>query len=372
MIRRQNIVLLGSTGRNSGKTLFACDLIRKYSDLQNVVGVKVTTIDKISDGCPRGGAGCGVCASLKGTCEIIEETNTAGNKDTERMLAAGAKKVFWLRVLRSNLDEGLNHLLKNMDDNSCVVCESNSIRSVLEPGLLLIFQSKTETEIKDTCRQIIDSADRIVVFDGKSFNLSVDEIVFDEGWRLTETASAIVLAGGKSKRMGQNKSLLPVNGTTLLENTISQLKHNFREIIISTDKDNMFRCKGLKTVSDSAPGQGPLMGIMSGLKASENDLNFVIACDIPDININLVRRLLRSAEGYDAVVPVTPDDELEPLFAVYRKQVISKINNVLKSGKRKIRELYKTINVNYIKLDNLDWYTNLNTKEDYENYVKKL
>ena len=101
MINIPGMIMIGAGDRNIGKTEFACSLIRKFSSRRNIIGIKVTTIDETRGGCPHGGDGCGVCASLQGNFCITEETDSKPDKDTCRMLAAGATKVFWLRVLKS-------------------------------------------------------------------------------------------------------------------------------------------------------------------------------------------------------------------------------------------------------------------------------
>ena len=100
MFQRPDILMIGATGRNTGKTTFACEVIRRYSGRHAVVGAnaKVTTIADRRGPCPRGGQGCGVCSSLAGDYQITEERAEAGGKDTQRMLAAGAHRAYWLRV----------------------------------------------------------------------------------------------------------------------------------------------------------------------------------------------------------------------------------------------------------------------------------
>ena len=132
------ILLIGSAGPNIGKTELACAVISKFSQNRDIIGIKVTTI-KAKDGkCPRGGTGCGVCSSLKDDFNITEETNSNTGKDTARLLAAGASRVFWLRVMKTSLAEGLNTLLDIIPPDTPLVCESNSLRHVVQPGLFLM------------------------------------------------------------------------------------------------------------------------------------------------------------------------------------------------------------------------------------------
>ena len=110
--RLPGMLLLGSTGRNSGKTEFACGVLNRFCQNHTLIGLKVTIIRDNDGACPRGGEGCGVCTSLEGPFDITEETNRDGIKDTSRMLRTGADRVFWLRVRSACVEEGLKALLE--------------------------------------------------------------------------------------------------------------------------------------------------------------------------------------------------------------------------------------------------------------------
>jgi len=183
-------------------------------------------------------------------------------------------------------------------------------------------------------------------------------------------ATAIILAGGKSSRMGQNKSLMKYNDVPMIEYIYNQLDGKFNEILIGANDANLYNYLNLKVVEDKITNRGPLMGILSCIEKSENDLNFITACDIPEINIKFVEKMLLESEGYDIIIPVTGTDKYEPLFAVYRKSVIKPAEKILNSGKSRIIELFKYLNVKFIKLPENNWFFNINTLDDYKN-VKK-
>ncbi len=187
MIEKQNIILIGSAGRNVGKTEFACELISHYMKCETVIGIKITTVKEKDGKCPRGGEGCGVCSSLEGHYDITEEINGPAEKDTVRMLSAGAKKVYWLRVLKSYLHDGIDELLSKIPDNACIVCESNSARLVLNPGLFIVIKEKKIDSIKSSCQSVIKYADRIIDYNDKTWNVQPDEIIFsDMTWRMID------------------------------------------------------------------------------------------------------------------------------------------------------------------------------------------
>ena len=111
MIKLDKMLMIGSAGSNVGKTELACALLNKFGKNHDIVGIKVTTVKEKDGQCPRGGKGCGVCSSLEGNFCITEETSRSSGKDTSRLLAAGAGRVFWIRVLKEHLVEGMNALL---------------------------------------------------------------------------------------------------------------------------------------------------------------------------------------------------------------------------------------------------------------------
>ncbi len=369
MFRIPNILTIGSAGRNTGKTEFACELIRKYHKKETVIGVKITTIDEEISGCPRGGDGCGVCSSFQGKYSISEELDGPAGKDTVRMLEAGADKVYWLRVRKNYLREGVSALMQRFDESDCVICESNSSRLVLEPGFFMVMREEGSRVIKKTCRDVIKYADKVVIFHGSGWNLSPADVNFRDGrWSYQEPATAVVLAGGESRRMGKDKCLLSIAGKPMIEHILDQLRHNFKHLIISADETAKFDFLNIPVVADKKKGIGPIMGILSSLEKAHTDLIFVTSCDVPDINLPIVRRMLLSAENHDAVIPLTGDDLYEPLFAVYRKSVIDHCHELIEAGEKKISKLFDRIDIKFLQLDQPDWYMNLNTPQDYDEY----
>jgi len=107
------------------------------------------------------------------------------------------------------------------------------------------------------------------------------------------------------------------------------------------------------------------------LKASVNDLNFVIACDIPQVNVALMKTMLREAHDYDAVVPTTGPSQYEPLFAVYRKSTVPVIEDALSSGNNRIMDALSCCRVKYIDLAGAGRLKNLNTMNDYWELVRR-
>ncbi len=186
MIKLDGMLMIGSAGANVGKTELACAILRKFSRPgEDIVGVKVTTINEKDGQCPRGGEGCGVCSSLEGVYLITQETDPASGKDTARMLAAGASRVYWLRVLRTHIEEGFAALLETVGPAATSICESNSLRQVVEPGLFFLAERKGAKAWKPSASEVKKYADRIVVSDGSSFDFDIDRITLENGkWLL--------------------------------------------------------------------------------------------------------------------------------------------------------------------------------------------
>jgi molybdopterin-guanine dinucleotide biosynthesis protein A len=371
MIKLDGMLMIGSAGANVGKTELACALIKKFNGIANITGIKVTTI-KAKDGqCPRGGRGCGVCSSLDGDFTVTEETDSNSHKDTARLLAAGAKRVFWLRVMKTHLKDGITTLLDIIGPDAVSICESNSLRQVVQPGLFLMVKGRGREMWKSSARDVKEYADRIIVTGPDGFDFDLDRIKLTSGkWTLQEQATAIIMAGGDSSRTGVDKSMLQIKHRTIIEHIYEQLRGSFDQILISTNNMEKYAFLGCDCVPDKIPGQGPLMGIASALKASTNKLNFVVACDIPHIDTGFVRKMLIEAQEVDIVIPTTGKEKYEPLFAIYNKSALKGINQVLSAGKRKISDAFGHCKVKYINLK-AKRFTNLNTMEEYEEFREK-
>lgn len=373
MIKFDGMLMIGSAGANVGKTELACSLLGKFGKEHDIVGVKVTTIRAKDGQCPRGGEGCGVCSSLEGNFCITEETNRTSGKDTSRLLAAGASRVFWIRVLKDYLAEGINAMLDVIGSEAITICESNSLRQVVEPGLFLMVSNNNSGAWKKTAQQVRECADRIVNTKDSDFETIFDRIkLVNRKWVLPEKATAIIMAGGASRRMGTDKSLLQIGGRPIIQRTCEQLVTCFEQILISANDADKYAFLGFQIVPDKIPDQGPLMGIASALEVSANELNFVIACDIPQIELRNVRRVITEAVNSDAdiIIPVTNEGKYEPLFAVYRRSLVRTINEVLSSGGRKISDVFESCKVKEVNLKGS--LVNLNTMPEYEKFQKNL
>lgn len=187
--------------------------------------------------------------------------------------------------------------------------------------------------------------------------------------------TALVLAGGRGRRMGADKAGLDIGGRTLLEHVLVQIEPLFDEILVSISDGRPPGTAGrarrrtdIRLVVDDVPGQGPVGGILAGLKAARNDACLAVACDIPDIDLDLLRLLARTACWSEIAVPVGPAGLYEPLFAVYRKSVIPRIEGLLASGERSLLPLFDRCRTAVVQFEDAGRIRNLNTRADYEAY----
>lgn len=373
MIKIPSMLMIGSAGRNAGKTEFACSMISKFRTNCDIIGIKATVIQETDGTCPRGGRGCGVCSSLEGDYCITEETSGPAGKDTTRLINAGASKVFWLRAVQGHLDEAVAALIDKIGRNAVCVCESNRLRLAIEPGLFIMVKNSHSNRYKSSATVVKEYIDLIVQSNGAKFDIDADTINLVNGkWVIAQQATAIILAGGESCRMGCDKSMMPIGGRPMIEHIYNQLADHFSQVLISANDREKYAFLGPEIVEDKVPGCGPLMGIASGLEASRNDLNFVVACDIPEIDIAFVRQMLQMARHCDAVVPKTGPSRYEPLFAVYRKSALPAMREVLSSGQRKIIKIFDHCKVRHVDLSHARWFRNINTIKDYQKRTEQF
>ena len=171
--------------------------------------------------------------------------------------------------------------------------------------------------------------------------------------------NCIILAGGKSARLGRNKLIEKVGGRNLLERVINRLTCFGGEIIIVTGQDSVLpdlnRYSGIKTINDIIHGKGSLGGLYSGLSVSDNQYNLVAACDMPFLNLDLLKHMIDLANNYDAIVPMIKE-YIEPLHAIYSKKCLPVIYSLMKENRLSISELFSLINVRYVTAGEIDKY----------------
>lgn len=189
-----------------------------------------------------------------------------------------------------------------------------------------------------------------------------------------------ILAGGKNSRLGgKNKAFLKINNCSIIENNIYFLEQIFNEIILVTNNKEKysFLNNDIIIVSDIIKNIGPLGGIHSALYHTKNQALFFTPCDMPFLNKDLILKIINTFKNTDcdAVVPRI-NKNIEPLYAIYSKNILKKLQNHLNGTKiYSIRKFYEKINVCYLDLidDEITRKTfiNINTPDDINNISKK-
>jgi FdhD protein len=189
--------------------------------------------------------------------------------------------------------------------------------------------------------------------------------------RKIKGVSGVILAGGKSSRMGSNKALLPYKGGRFIEAIHRQLSEIFEEVLLVTNNPEQYEFLPCRKVADLFPGAGALAGIHSGLYHSANPAIFAVACDMPYLNNELVRHLAGRADAGSVLIPEGPAG-LEPLHAVYGKGCLAAIEETLIHGEKRILSFFdrvKTIKINTEQIAGFDpsfaSFSNINTPEEY-------
>ena len=181
--------------------------------------------------------------------------------------------------------------------------------------------------------------------------------------------TGIILAGGKSARMGADKGLQELCGKALISYAIQSLSETCNTIIISTSSD-AYLSFGLKTIPDEIPGIGPMGGIYSALKQSKTERTLVLSCDLPFVSKELLSFILKNAEGYQVAVPWQGNQHYEPLCGFYNLSVLEQMNAFIEKGNYKLPDLFEEIIINKLVIHNiLDSYSenlflNVNSKHD--------
>lgn len=187
--------------------------------------------------------------------------------------------------------------------------------------------------------------------------------------------TAIILAGGKSSRLGRSKALQVIEGKNLIQWVIDRLATLSTEIIIATAHGEAIHCSSAirtKTVADTYPGKGPLIGIYSGLMASSSSQAIVVGCDTPFLSVSLLEYITQICSTFDVVVPRIKN-KLEPLCAVYSRNCLSPIQSLLEQDELRIRKLFGMVKVKYVEEDEINKFDpehlsffNINSQADLD------
>jgi len=177
--------------------------------------------------------------------------------------------------------------------------------------------------------------------------------------------TAVILAGGKSSRMGQDKALMPFGGYgSMVEYQYAKMSKIFKKVYIST-KEDKFNFKA-NLILDRYKESSPLVAIASVLEEINEDF-FLISVDMPLIpieDIENLKHLYIESQKFE-IYTIKTENGIEPTVSIYTKAILPKVQNMLKSGNHKLKELIKICGTKVVNTDSGKSYLNVNTEDDY-------
>ena len=159
--------------------------------------------------------------------------------------------------------------------------------------------------------------------------------------------TGIILAGGTSKRIGEDKAFLRIGAKYCIEHVIQKLKAVFNPVLIVTPYPSSYHHLGVRVVQDTLGGKGPLGGIFTGLLAADDRYSFVCGCDMPFLNTILLRAMGDMLRDYDILVPFV-GGFLEPLHSIYSKNCLEAIKNHFDRADFKIKSFFSEVRCIYV------------------------
>lgn len=177
--------------------------------------------------------------------------------------------------------------------------------------------------------------------------------------------AGVVLAGGKSRRMRQDKALLTSEGETFISRVVKTLEQRFVHVFISANITGRYAFLDHPIVPDVFEDSGPLGGIHAVLKTIPTEYLFTVTCDVPFITTEVIDAITEKAEP-NVVVIADDGTHIHPLIGLYPKTVSHDLEHFLKSGKRKVQEFLKVVTHKTVDVSHLaDKLKNINTLETY-------
>lgn len=197
------------------------------------------------------------------------------------------------------------------------------------------------------------------------------------GERARDDASAVILTGGKSSRMGRPKALLLLDGEPLIARIVRRLERLFSEIVVVASPGQELPSLPVTLVQDDVAYQGPVGGIYYGLRATTKVFAFVTSCDVPFLSPPLISYLTTQISDCDVVVPYW-EGRFQPLFAVYRREVVPLLKAQLERGELRPVSLFDKVRTREIREDEIRRFDpeglsflNMNTPEDYQAALRR-
>lgn len=189
--------------------------------------------------------------------------------------------------------------------------------------------------------------------------------------------SGIVLAGGRSLRMGKDKTQLMWGRYTLLEKAVCRLRSLTDDVLVVESLGGLSSLPGVRKVQDRYKGCGPLGGIHTGLLEAKHEAVLVLSCDMPFVTAELMAFLAAKREGFSVIVPRC-GERVEPLCAVYARSCLPVIEDLLQAGDNQVRQVFAKVNTCYVEEVELErfgdvqqLFFNLNTPQDWQEALRR-
>ena len=185
-----------------------------------------------------------------------------------------------------------------------------------------------------------------------------------------ESITGIVLAGGRSSRMGTDKSMMKLNDKPLIEYAIDALKPLCSKVIISLNSF-MYDFTGCEVWVDELPDRAPIIGIYSCLRRSETDINILLSCDMPLMSSAMLEYLLSCSINHDITVPVHEGNFIEPLCGIYKKSSVEILKQFIDKSNFRLNECIKAASGHLVRVGTTlpfyspNLFSNINTPDDY-------
>ena len=208
--------------------------------------------------------------------------------------------------------------------------------------------------------------------------------------------SGIILSGGQSRRMGQDKAFLELGGRRLLDHVAEALGQVCDDLVVVANDVERYRGPGWRVAPDAFPGAGSLGGLYTGLQAARHPYVVTVACDMPFLNVALLRYLAEAAQGWDAAIPrahiegmtgrgsrrdgspTAKDVDLQPLHAVYHRRVARPIRDRIAAGDLRMIGFLPAIRARYVSAEEVQRldpqglsFFNANTPEEWQAVVER-
>jgi len=184
--------------------------------------------------------------------------------------------------------------------------------------------------------------------------------------------SVVILAGGKSRRMGRDKLSLVLDGLTVLESAVERFRGGFDNVYLSVAEPTKYPEIDVRRIVDVFTGAGPMAGLHAALSSLDVDGVFLVAADLPFAMPDAAKRIIELCGDFDAAILRLPDGRLEPLFGYYKKTLLGDCIEALESGDYKMTVLLTEGATRFVEISELgelwdeNMIMNLNFPEDYE------